>query len=409
MNSFFCSSPRVVKWLLHPVLAGMWGGGCLSTQAATISATSSHLNLAISDASSGIVLPSTIVLNSGGEFISSLRISVTVTEGFDGDLFISLENAGKSSPLVNYPGYPTATIGTGYGAESRFTTGSATPVGFALIPAGAFMLGASMDGQSDAVPTVSDAVPTVSTTVSAFYMAETEVTLSQWQEVYQWAHANGYSDLSEGSGSGPNHPVHTVSWYQAVKWCNARSEHEGLTPVYYTNDAQKTIYRTGIVDVTNTQVKWTANGYRLPTEAEWEKAARGGLSGHRFPWGDTIHHSQANYRSDSDHAYDVSPTRGHHPKYSDLSTNYSSPVGSFAANGYGLNDMAGNVWEWCWDWYGTPYAGGTDPRGASSGLYRILRGGSWHGEAWSNRVAFRNGHDPSLKLFTFGFRVARGL
>ena len=67
--------------------------------------------------------------------------------------------------------------------------------------------------------------------------------------------------------------------------------------------------------------------------------------------------------------------------------------------------MAGNVW----DWYGTPYAGGTDPRGASSGLYRILRGGSWHGEAWSHRVAFRNGHDPSLKLFTFGFRVARGL
>ena len=76
-------------------------GGCLSAQAATISATSSHLNLAISDASSGIVLPSTIVLNSGGEFISSLRISVTVTEGFNGDLFISLENAGKSSPLVN--------------------------------------------------------------------------------------------------------------------------------------------------------------------------------------------------------------------------------------------------------------------------------------------------------------------
>jgi hypothetical protein len=109
----------------------MLSGGCLSAQAATISATSSHLNLAISDASSGIVLPSTIVLNSGGEFISSLRISVTVTEGFNGDLYILLEDAGKSSPLVNYPGYAISTIGTGYGAESRFTTGSATPVGFA--------------------------------------------------------------------------------------------------------------------------------------------------------------------------------------------------------------------------------------------------------------------------------------
>jgi formylglycine-generating enzyme required for sulfatase activity len=409
MNAFFCSSPRVVKWLLLPVVAGMLGGGSLPAQAATISATLNNGNLAIPDASSGIVLPTTIVLSAGGQFSSSLRINLAVTEGFNGNLFISLENAGKSSPLVNQPGYPTATIGTGDDAEKTFKTRSAKPAGFALIPAGAFMLGASLDGQSDIVPTVLDAVPTVSTTVSAFYMAETEVTLSQWQTVYQWAHANGYADLSPGSGSGPNHPVHTVSWYQAVKWCNARSEHEGLIPVYYTNDAQTTIYRTGIVDVTNTQVKWTANGYRLPTEAEWEKAARGGLSGHRFPWGDTIDHSQANYRSNKDCAYDISSTRGYHPIYADTKTNYTSPVGSFAVNEYGLHDMAGNLWEWCWDWYGTPYAGGTNPQGASSGLYRILRGGSWHGEAWSARVAFRNGHDPSLKLFHFGFRLARGL
>ena len=191
--------------------------------------------------------------------------------------------------------------------------------------------------------------------------------------------------------------------YDCVKWCNARSQQAGKTPVYYTDVGWTAIYTNGEVTV---YAMWTAAGYRLPTEAEWEKAARGGLSGQRFPWGNLINQNLANYSGNTATNYDLGPT-GLNIAFTNGASPHTSPVGSFAANGYGLNDMAGNVFHWCWDWYGTPYAGGADPRGASSGSGRVNRGGSWNDGASGCRTAERYAPIPSRRSDRIGFRCAR--
>jgi uncharacterized repeat protein (TIGR02543 family) len=268
--------------------------------------------------------------------------------------------------------------------------------GFSLIPAGAFTMGRT-SGDTDA-----DAPP-VNVTVSQFYMGKYEVTKGDWDEVRAWAVNNGYTDLAAGEGKASNHPVQTVSWWDVIKWCNARSQKEGLTPCYTVSGL---VMKTGTTAPT---VNWTANGYRLPTEAEWEKAARGGVSGKRFPWGtDTISHSEANFRNIGGETYQ-SGTTGYHPTHATGSTPYTSPVGSFASNGYGLHDMAGNVWEWCWDWYGasTYVNNATDPRGAASGSKRVIRGGCWGDLAIICRSANRGKDVLTVRDTYFGFRVAR--
>jgi formylglycine-generating enzyme required for sulfatase activity/sugar lactone lactonase YvrE len=262
--------------------------------------------------------------------------------------------------------------------------------GMALIPEGTFTMGdISADGNSSEQPVHS-------VTLSPFFIDQYEVTGSLWAEVAQWAVTNGYT-FESVSGKPGAHPA-LMNWYSAVTWCNARSEREGRVPSYYTDASRTNVYRGGYQDMPSDCVKWTG-GYRLPTEAEWEKAARGGASGHRFPWTDaeTITHSRANYYSDNAYTYDVSLTSGYHSDYSTGGTPYTCPVGSFPANGYGLFEMAGNAYEWCWDWVGAYSADPqTNPRGASTGALRAIRGGGWpsYGRASGCRAAGRAATDP---------------
>jgi formylglycine-generating enzyme required for sulfatase activity len=272
-------------------------------------------------------------------------------------------------------------------------------------------------------------VPQHSVYVSAFYMDRTEVTNDKMVEVMQWAYQQGEISVTtatvrnlEGnqqelldlddpdcritwSGSqfqmkaakGSGYPCVGVTWYGAVAFCNHRSQMEGLTPCYNLSDWG---------------CNWAANGYRLPTEAEWEKAARGGLSGRRFPWGDEIDHSRANYRaSGSAYLYDVSPYTSYtyHPDYDDGGYPYTNPAGDFAPNAYGLYDMTGNVWEWCWDWYLDSYyssSPSSNPRGPASGSSRVKRGGSWSGITIYCRTAYRSSGLPAYSL-SRGFRCVR--
>jgi sulfatase modifying factor 1 len=233
------------------------------------------------------------------------------------------------------------------------------------IPAGTFTMGCT----GEQLNCESDETPTHQVTLSAFAIGKYEVTQKEWRTVM---------GTNPSYFTGDNKPVEQVQWYEVINFCNALSTIDGLTPVY-------TISGTIIT------VDWSANGYRLPTEAEWEYAARGGASATNTKY------------SGSNNIEDVA-------WYYLNSNSTTHDVGTKSPNQLGVFDMSGNVWEFCWDWYSSTYyssANQTNPIGPSSGSVRVIHGGSWENNADAGRVSERNNALPNGIHKHVGFRLAR--
>jgi len=258
---------------------------------------------------------------------------------------------------------------------------NAAPEGFVRINGGTFTMGSPSGEPGHNNDEVQHQV-----TVSSFYMSRYEVTQKEYQEIM---------GTNPSYYKGENFPVEMVSWYDAVEYCNRLSEKERLTPAYTIDKSRKDPNNKNDLDSLKWVVTWNrnANGYRLPTEAEWEYACRAGTT--------TAYNTGASI-SDNTGCY-----RGNTLWYWGIPT---QPVGCLSPNAWGLYDMHGNVRELCWDWWDENYSttAQTDPAGASSGYDRVARGGSWKDSAWRVRSASRFQQNPPTDRYnTTGFRVVR--
>ena len=261
------------------------------------------------------------------------------------------------------------------------------PTGFAFIKAGTFQMGSNA-GSKDEKP-----VHEVTLTKN-FYMCKYEVTQGEYEKYCTY----GGSKPSASYGDGNSYPAYYVSWYDALVYCNKRSIDEELTPCYSINgETDPTKWGTVPTSRNSTWDEvvcdWNANGYRLPTEAEWEYAARAGDN------------------TTSSKTYSGTSDVNELGDYAWYSSSKSHEVGTKKANAFGLYDMCGNVWEWCWNWYTSSYntttEGGNDPTGALSGANRVYRGGGWNYSSNDCSVSRRNYYEPHLSQYFLGLRLVR--
>jgi formylglycine-generating enzyme required for sulfatase activity len=263
-----------------------------------------------------------------------------------------------------------------------------------FIQGGTFTMGCTAEQQPDCF---GDESPAHEVTLTDFYMGKYEVTQEQWESLMGYTQAQ-MRDLANPTwslfGIGNAYPIYYVSWYDAAVFCNRLSEQQGYTPCYYADAGYTLVYgKSGSTwSLPNTgTVYWKPDvkGYRLPTEAEWEYAARGGnmSMGYKYAGSNDLN-AVAWYSANSGFTSHI--------------------VGTKAANELGLYDMSGNVFEWCYDWYNSGYYSSSPacaPLGGVGGEGRVFRGGSWYLNARYCRSALRYYDAPTFRYYNIGFRL----
>jgi formylglycine-generating enzyme required for sulfatase activity len=304
-------------------------------------------------------------------------------EAFEGDLGENI-TPGTGKSITWYPGEDGISVGTNY--RAKVIADDLVPEGFVYVEGGTFTMGDTHGVGYDYE------LPTHSVTLSSFYIGKYEVTQAEFAQYMQPS-----SSWTSNYGLGDNYSAYYVTWYASLKYCNLRSMAEGLTPAYSisgsTNPANWGTVPTSSNSTWDAAIcNWSANGYRLPTEAEWEFAARGATNTPDYLY------------SGSDDINAVAWCYDNNSPYG------NKPVGTKAPNGIGTYDMSGNISECCWDWFSSDYYSSSpsnNPTGPASGSERVVRGGCWALSANFCQVASRYGNDPYFFFFSNGFRVCR--
>ncbi|MBQ3670315.1 MAG: SUMF1/EgtB/PvdO family nonheme iron enzyme [Treponema sp.] len=320
---------------------------------------------------------------------------------------VTIVGAGESTITATVTDSDTYTYATKTASYTLTVTATdTTPEGFVKVS------GTTITGSETWTPTSDVFVSGRSLTIPDLYVCDHEVTQAEYEKYCKY----GSSSPSSTFGAGDNYPAYYVSWYDAIVYCNLRSMDEGLTPAYAISGETDPTKWSGIAGSetdkycgpSSSDSTWngmtfdnTADGYRLPTEAEWEYIAREGkTSGTTYSGSNTIG-EVAWYRENS---YDKGSSA---PDYGTHEVKRDKVSGTDSANALGIYDMSGNVWEWCWDWYSSSISSSTDAAGAASGSGRVGRGGSWINDADVCTVSGRDYCYPNFRNYGLGFRVVR--
>jgi formylglycine-generating enzyme required for sulfatase activity len=317
-----------------------------------------------------------------------------ISWSFDGALpeGLNLEaNAIKGTPTAAGKSIFTVKATNAIESDTKKLTITIALVEMVPIPDGTFQMGSPLNETNRDSDETQHLV-----TLTIFSMSKSLVTQGQYEAVMGNNPSNFKAPVAPETNTA-NRPVEYVTWYDAVEFCNKLSTQEGLTAVYtITGRTPETGHPITGATVT---ANWSANGYRLPTEAEWEYACRAGTTT-PFNTGNNITTNQANYNGD--YPYNNNPKGENRER--------TTEVSSFAHNAWGLYDMHGNVFEWCWDWFSSNYYSSSpaqDPTGPVSGDSRVLRGGAWTHDGKYLRSAYRSLSYPYAWGYFIGFRIVR--